>query len=290
MSKATDLLEKLEQRKEAIAVVEAYWEELFPEFGSLQRTQVQAWLTLYDLETVVAGLESTSLKVNKVNQAAEEGRCVEMTPLRVVKYASTCMRNAGLTDEERQALEDKKEKIKAARSAAGKKGNEKRWHQDATVCDDLRSDATNCNVLPKCTGSGSVTGSGLGTGTSTGEPDPATPGLPSTPEGLEAKPENPEPTPSAVSGVVPNKNRKTKTAPDGVPYPDGFNDWSNKKRLDWLQEHQASSPKAEAAVAAATGSTAPACSCPEGKHRNSCMVGFNQKFGGASLVGKVAEL
>jgi len=35
---------------------------------------------------------------------------------------------------------------------------------------------------------------------------------------------------------------KTKTAPDGTPYPDGFDSWTNVKRLEWHGQHTPASP------------------------------------------------
>jgi hypothetical protein len=54
----------------------------------------------------------------------------------------------------------------------------------------------------------------------------------------KSKPENPEPTPEPTA--TPSRlmvNPKVRMAMDGTPWPEGFNVWLNKDRLEWLEAH-----------------------------------------------------
>ena len=50
----------------------------------------------------------------------------------------------------------------------------------------------------------------------------------------EAKPENLKPTPEPKPTPTPAKVR---CAPDGIPWPEGFDSWMNARRLRWLEAH-----------------------------------------------------
>jgi hypothetical protein len=50
----------------------------------------------------------------------------------------------------------------------------------------------------------------------------------------EAKPENLKPTPEPKPTPTPDKVR---CAPDGTPWPEGFDSWTNARRLHWLGVH-----------------------------------------------------
>jgi len=217
MSKASELLQKLQQQRENREAIQAYWLELFPERGELKQTQVNSWLTQYDFDTIIAGLDAAVIKVNKVDHAVDAGKSSEeMTASRVVKYASMCMRNAGLTDEERQALDDKREALRAARSAAGKKGNAKRWGEPTKVGDDLRSDPTGCDVLPRYTGTGTGTDTSTSTDTGTGRSAAS----PRSSDPFEEKKEQTKTNtnPVGASGLSANQ-RQNKPTPTPAPAP-----------------------------------------------------------------------
>lgn len=62
----------------------------------------------------------------------QHGHGDEMTALRVIKYASMCMRNTGLTEEERKAKDIRKAEISKARSEAA----HKRWDKAAQPRED----------------------------------------------------------------------------------------------------------------------------------------------------------
>ena len=165
MTEAQEIKERLRLRQENREMVQAYWLENFPELPGLSHTQANAWLIQYDVDTIIAGLDSTVIKVNKVDHAVENGRGDEMTALRVIKYASMCMRNTGLTDEERDALDEKRESIRAKRSAAA----HKRWDKVAKPSEDLPEVAEPLHDFASVTtdlhrGTGSGTGSGTCTG------------------------------------------------------------------------------------------------------------------------------
>jgi len=169
MNKAKELLEKLNRTTEEVEALQAYWAGTFPELGVLDPIQAGTWLQMYGLECAAEALDTTVLKINKVKQAAEYGKGEEMTALRVIKYASMCMRNAGLSAEERKALDDKKKQISAIRSAAA----HKRWDKDESVSSDLHDFASRSSSLHRgsdwcsdsSTSTGRATGSGSGSGT-----------------------------------------------------------------------------------------------------------------------------
>jgi hypothetical protein len=196
MKSAQDIKETLRIRQENREVIQTYWLELFPELGELSHTQANAWLTQYDLDTIIVGLDSALIKVNKVDHAVEDGRVKggKMDATRVIKYASMCMRNTGLTEEERQAKDEAAKALRAKRSSAGKLGNAKRWHSEpqiATVCDDL----------PRYTGTGTGSGTGTYTGTDT-TTDRGTFAVQSEKKNEETP--KPKPTPSPVSSFSAN--------------------------------------------------------------------------------------
>jgi hypothetical protein len=216
MSKASELLQRLQQQHENREAIQAYWLELFPERGELKQTQVNSWLTQYDFDTIIAGLDAAVIKVNKVDHAVDAGKSSEeMTASRVIKYASMCMRNAGLTDEERQALDDKREALRAARSAAGKRGNAKRWGEPTKVADDLRSDPTGCDVLPRYTGTGTGTDTSTSTDTGTGRSAAS----PQSSDPFEEKKEQTKTNtnPVGASGVSPTKREEQNQKPTPTP-------------------------------------------------------------------------
>lgn len=176
--KASDLIEKARQRRVDREAIQTYWLELFPELGELNQTQTNAWLIQYDLDVILAGLDSAAIKVNKVDHAVQHGHGDEMTQLRVIKYASMCMRNTGLSEEERKAKDIRKAEISKARSEAA----HKRWYKKqevASVCEPLHDlhDFASGLHRDRCTGSGSGTGTVTSTGrdTTTEAATPLTP-------------------------------------------------------------------------------------------------------------------
>jgi hypothetical protein len=167
MSKAKELLEKLKRRREEAEAVCAYWAEVLPNLGHVPEAHLQSWLGTFDFDTIVAGIDAAVVQRSK-RQAKDD----PMEAGQAVLYASAVMRNLKY----KSLPEEERERIRAAKSEAGKKGNAKRWQgqrEVATVCDDLRQSATTSRTTCSSSGSGSSSLSSTHTATASSEAKPA---------------------------------------------------------------------------------------------------------------------
>lgn len=255
MSKAKELIEKARQRRENGEAIQTYWAEVMPGCGKLPDVQLQSWLGTYDFDTIVAGIDGVVVQRSKRDWKSDP-----MTPEQSMLYASAIMRTLrykSLPEEERQAIAEKKEAIREARSVAGKRGAEARWHKpkDETVCHDLPSVAT---TLP-ATCSYTVTGSGSTSFSSSDAFSVSSSSTTTTSPSVGSKPSNPSPVvekgrtdtgtknqnPVGVRGAEleskdKSKTGKTKTLKkyDGTehPKPEHFDSWPlNSMRIAWLK-------------------------------------------------------
>jgi hypothetical protein len=134
MSNAKETLERIRQWREMKEVVGAYCTEALPDV-QLSAAQLQGWVSRWDLETILAGLDAAIIQASKRDAADNP-----MTGADIVKFASAVMNREhieSLPAEERQAREAKKAEISAKRSAAGKAGRAKQLSDFAPACPDL---------------------------------------------------------------------------------------------------------------------------------------------------------
>ena len=159
-----------------------------------------------------------------------------------VKYVGKILNNSKIQN---MTVEQRAEHVSKMRSLAGAIGARRK--HEAELVEIKKEFASNlpqsASRLPNFASEG-CNGYGYrdGYGERQGESD-----APSAQKPAAASP--PVASPSGVSqnkktenlgrGSLPEKNKKTKTAPDGTLYPKGFDDWSNKDRLDWLDQHKA---------------------------------------------------
>jgi hypothetical protein len=221
MSKASELLAKLQQTNENVEAIQQYWTSLFPDLPSLSTITIRAWLQRYDFDTVVAGLDAAVLQASK----RLDGK--PMNQGQVVNYASATMRDVVFN----QMTPDEKAHISKIRSEAAKK----RWNK-ARISKDLRPVVSVCSDLHTAYACSDSSSPADATASACADALPsvaaaATPPV-ASPSGVsqKQKPENLD------RGVPPNKANK-KTAKDGTPFPSDFDSWSNNDRLIWLTKH-----------------------------------------------------
>jgi hypothetical protein len=212
MSNARDVLQKIKQRKEDAEAIRAYWNEVLADLGEIPSAQLQSWLGTFDLDTIITGLDRTVIQRSK-----REAKEKPMDAGQAVRYASAVMhsmRLETLPEHERQAIADRKARISAKRSVAGKVGNEKRWHSEpdvAKVCDDLRSDAM--VLRPSYSGSGSCSNSFSSSSSDSNYKGADAPNATALEKEEGKTKPKPTPTPMEVSGV------QAKTTPTPKPNP-----------------------------------------------------------------------
>jgi hypothetical protein len=99
-NKAQELRAKLAQQQEEVAALKEYFSSLFPEEYMVPDSQFGVWIRQYGFDNAVVGFEEAATKINKVNQAIEEGvfdkqgNPVDIEPfnkLSLVKFASWVM-------------------------------------------------------------------------------------------------------------------------------------------------------------------------------------------------------
>lgn len=246
-AKAQALLDKIKQQNENVAAIQQYWTSLFPDFSVPSTITTLAWLQRYDFETVVAGLDAA------VIQASKRLEDEPMTAEQAISYASATMR-----DKHRETLspeEQERRKHSKTRSEAGKKGAQARWKnkdasdnkaETANLPSNVMSLPSDAKALSPAYACSNVYAPALATAHATAvehasKPTAATPPVTLAPlaaarTAIQSLKENLEPrTETGVSKFPPNK--KTKQAPDGAAYPQGFDSWSNADRLEWLAGH-----------------------------------------------------
>jgi hypothetical protein len=224
--KASELIEKARQRRQDGEAIKTYWADVLPNCGAVPEEHLNSWLGTFDFDTIVAGIDATVIQRSKRKAQHDLGKGEPMTPAQTVLYASATMRNLrykSLPDEEREAIAERKAAISAARSAAGKKGNEVRWSQPkvATVWDDLRSDATVLRTTLTGTGSGSSSFSSTCTATLTDSPTEKAKAKAALPKKEESQTPKPKTNPAGASGLSANQDQnqpQEKSAPAPVKY------------------------------------------------------------------------
>lgn len=212
MNKAKDILEKLKQRREIADAVRAYWADVLPDIGLLPEPQLQSWLGKFDLDAMIAGLDAAVTQRSKRDAKGDP-----MTAAEAVNFASAVMNRLhleGLPEAEREALKATKDRIREARSAAGKRGNEKRWHSEsevATTCDNLRSLATPLPPSYSSSVSVAVSSSSLSSSLDAASSSSSNDNIPPQPE--EKSKDNTQTKTNGVRDVLANQrqNQKTKT-------------------------------------------------------------------------------
>jgi hypothetical protein len=111
-----------------------------------------------------------------------------------------------------------------------------------TVVQNLPHGTVVQNLHPEGYGSGSI-GLGLDSSFSSLQGRGAAPPCSNTSkEKIEAKPPNLEPTakPTPVMAMAEKSEgrvKKARYAPDGAPWPNAFDSWTNGERLEWLEAH-----------------------------------------------------
>lgn len=92
INKAQELRAKVAQQREEVTALREYFIDLFGEEYMVPDTQFGIWIRQYGFDNAVIGFEETTKKMNKINQAIEEGKDVEeMSRLSLVKFASWVM-------------------------------------------------------------------------------------------------------------------------------------------------------------------------------------------------------
>jgi hypothetical protein len=276
-----ELKEKMRLRRETAEMVKEYWAEMMPKLGDIPEPQLQGWLSRFDLDTMVEGINAAMIIRSKQDAAGKKTVLQE-----AVNYASGAMNKLRPVDPEKAAH------ISAVRSEAGKKGGRKRLQNQqeavqefAAVCDDLPKI---CSALPKIAsglnnGPDTDSDSGFDFGFDSGSAVDCAHEVASLPPDAarrtvvheqeqkkkpEAKVKTVEPTPPVVSAAP-------KTAPDGTLYPEGFDSWMNTERLDWLAQHSGSCQW---------------CGKANGDHTRQCLKFHSMAPKKNSLVGVVREL
>lgn len=214
MTKATDLLEKLKQRREDGEAIKAYWEAVLPGIGNLPESQLQGWLNRFDLHVIVAGLDAAVIKRSKLDAKSEK-----LSVQEAVDYASGAMREAqfeSLSEEERRAWVAKAARIHEVRSAAGKRGRAKQLAEEAKAARDFAQASPDlpevAQPLPNAYGFGSGVGSGFASGSVSALDSAAASSSQPTP--AAAAPPVPRPAGEEKdNGNTNTKNQKTEKPP-----------------------------------------------------------------------------
>jgi hypothetical protein len=237
---AKQLMGLLQKQEEETQAIQALWKTLFPKLEAPDESQCFIWLDGRNFEDVVDGLKAAAKKHNAHRQKIECGEDLQAWDRpAAMKFASACMLSLGI---DRMTDDEKAEHLSKIRSEAGKRGARVKWVAErdkarksskkqqpnsktensevVSVCQPLPS------VLPlkvKVDGSGSNLGLDLGRDAGSSEA------------------ENPSSRLTSKSLVEPKPQTKTnssrKSAPDGTPYPDGFDAWTNVQRTEWLMHH-----------------------------------------------------
>lgn len=242
MSKAKDILEKLKQRGEEAETVRAYWAETLPGIGQLPEPQLQSWLSRFELDAILGGLDAAVNQRSKLDAKGEP-----MTAPAAVSFASAVINRLhleGLPEAEREKIKAHREHIRSVRSAAGKLGRAKQLAEEveacrevAQVCPDLPEVA---RPLPNAYGFGFEVGFASASATEhaaaaeKSKPAAAAPPAARSEEKATAKPET-ETNPAGASGLLPKQTLKTiKTARGVLPRPKSFDSWTNVQRTEWI--------------------------------------------------------
>jgi hypothetical protein len=136
MTKASDLLEKLKQRREEAEAVRAYWADALPSIGTLPEPQLQGWLQRFNLDIIIGGIDAAVILRSKRDAKGEK-----LPTQEAVDYASKSMHEAhfeAMPEEERQKYAEKAAHIREVRSAAARK----RWDKVASVSTNLHGFAS----------------------------------------------------------------------------------------------------------------------------------------------------
>jgi hypothetical protein len=241
MSKAEETLARLQYIEEHTAALEKMW-AMFISDTIPNKRQWAVWLNKHDYEEITSAIEITGTWINR---EAPDG---SMPEERKIKYLSGVLNG---TKFNKMTGEEREQYIHDVRSRAGRLGALKGWQNRkkqallgsaglAGVCCDLPSVSwclsCSCSHCFSCSGSASCSRSSGRVGTEAAAPLP--------PKSVETKQEQkqnttkpkPEPTPPPAARAS-GTNGKTKTAPDGTPYPPSFERWTNARRLEWLEFH-----------------------------------------------------
>jgi hypothetical protein len=193
-------------------------------------TDVAVWLLDFGKDEIEAAFHQLAKQQEKVTSAP--------------KYIGKILHNAKIQN---MTVEERAARISAMRAAVGAIGGRKK--HEAELAKVRQEFATVCQNSPKVSqtfASGSGSGSGFGSvvdsasegGTATGseqKPAAATPPVPHPVRKEQEQNQEPKTIPPAAHASA--NNGKTKTAPDGTPYPERFDKWTNSRRLEWLEWH-----------------------------------------------------
>jgi len=191
-------------------------------------TDVAVWLLDFGKDEIEAAFHQLAKQQEKVTSAP--------------KYIGKILHNAKIQN---MTVEERAARISAMRAAVGAIGGRKK--HEAELAKVRQEFATVCQNLPRISqtfasgsGFGSVVDSASEGGTATGseqKPAAATPPVPHPVKKEQEQNQEPKTIPPAAHASA--KKGKTKTAPDGTPYPERFDKWTNSKRLAWLEFHDA---------------------------------------------------
>jgi len=196
-----ELKETMRLRRETAQMVREYWAEMMPKLGEIPEPQLQGWLSRFDLDTMIEGINAAMIVRSKQDAAGKKTSVQD-----AVNYASGAMNKLRPADPEKTA------RISAARSRAGKIGRAKQLSEFAQSCPDLPKVA---QPLPPAYVYGFGSGFDVASAVAV-DCDDEVALLP------RHRPEVPQ---------------SSKSASDGVPYPQGFDDWFNADRITWLADH-----------------------------------------------------
>ena len=195
-------------------------------------TDVAVWLLDFGKDQIEAAFHQLAKQQEKVTSAP--------------KYIGKILHNAKIQN---MTVEERAARISAMRAAVGAIGGRKK--HEAELAKVRQEFATVCQNLPRVSqtfasgsgsGFGSVVDSASEGGTATGseqKPAAATPPVahPVKKEQEQNQEQNQEPKTIPPAAHASANNSKTKTAPDGTPYPERFDKWTNSRRLEWLERH-----------------------------------------------------
>jgi len=90
MTKAQELIARIQKQKEEVSALQQLWASVFPEFETPDQRQCQVWLKFYTFEQVVEGVATANTQYAKRQSNAVTGGPMDRD--NVLAYASGVMK------------------------------------------------------------------------------------------------------------------------------------------------------------------------------------------------------